>query len=329
MASAASSAGPTATNGSSDHAASAGSRSGARGSGVRGSHSGQSRLASSGGRSTAGTRSLNRPDVGKTAGGHKAARGDFGTALTQSDVHSHDATAIARTASTTDVATVPAATGLTCVVCTEPIRLYSLGPCNHRQVCHVCGLRMRALYKRNECPLCKVAQPMVLFTSDADTPFETLLKRKWPMYGPLQILCETELVRDAIRALLQYRCTACNHVSHDQNAALRHVRTEHPQLQFCQVCMDHRKIFFHEHKLYTKAELARHQRDGDLDDPAFRGHAECKFCRRLYYSGDELYYHLEQDHFHCFICRKNGLYNVYYANYPSLVRHPACGSPVA
>jgi len=43
----------------------------------------------------------------------------------------------------------------TCWICAEPVKYYSVSECNHR-TCHVCALRLRALYKRQDCTFCKV-----------------------------------------------------------------------------------------------------------------------------------------------------------------------------
>lgn len=42
-----------------------------------------------------------------------------------------------------------------CWICAEPVIYYSLSACNHR-TCHVCALRLRALYKKDVCTFCKV-----------------------------------------------------------------------------------------------------------------------------------------------------------------------------
>jgi hypothetical protein len=42
-----------------------------------------------------------------------------------------------------------------CWICAEPIKYYAVSDCNHR-TCHVCALRLRALYKKLECTFCKV-----------------------------------------------------------------------------------------------------------------------------------------------------------------------------
>jgi len=42
-----------------------------------------------------------------------------------------------------------------CWICAEPVKYYSVSECNHR-TCHVCALRLRALWKRQDCTFCKV-----------------------------------------------------------------------------------------------------------------------------------------------------------------------------
>lgn len=48
--------------------------------------------------------------------------------------------------------------GALCWICAEPVKYWSLSECNHR-TCHVCALRLRALYKKQECTFCKVRKP--------------------------------------------------------------------------------------------------------------------------------------------------------------------------
>lgn len=42
-----------------------------------------------------------------------------------------------------------------CFICASPVIHQSVAPCNHR-TCHICSLRMRALYKNKECAHCRV-----------------------------------------------------------------------------------------------------------------------------------------------------------------------------
>ncbi len=42
-----------------------------------------------------------------------------------------------------------------CWICAEPVKYYAVSVCNHR-TCHICALRLRALYKKLDCTFCKV-----------------------------------------------------------------------------------------------------------------------------------------------------------------------------
>jgi len=50
------------------------------------------------------------------------------------------------------------AEGEVCFICANPIIHRSIAPCNHT-TCHICALRMRALYKTKDCPHCRVSHP--------------------------------------------------------------------------------------------------------------------------------------------------------------------------
>ena len=43
-----------------------------------------------------------------------------------------------------------------CFICASPIEHISIAPCNH-QTCHICSLRLRALYKTRACAHCRVS----------------------------------------------------------------------------------------------------------------------------------------------------------------------------
>ena len=43
-----------------------------------------------------------------------------------------------------------------CFICASPIEHVSIAPCDH-QTCHICALRLRALYKTRACAHCRVS----------------------------------------------------------------------------------------------------------------------------------------------------------------------------
>lgn len=46
-----------------------------------------------------------------------------------------------------------------CFICASPVIYNSVAPCNHR-TCHICALRLRALYKTRACAHCRVGPLM-------------------------------------------------------------------------------------------------------------------------------------------------------------------------
>jgi hypothetical protein len=99
-------------------------------------------------------------------------------------------------------------------------------------------------------------------------------------------------------------------------------------LCFSDLCTRNKKVFTHEHELFTASELRKHERFGDdnpgaVDQSGFKGHPECGFCRLRFYGDDELYEHCRDKHERCYLCdRRNvGRQPQYYVDYNSLEAH--------
>jgi hypothetical protein len=106
--------------------------------------------------------------------------------------------------------------------------------------------------------------------------------------------------------------------------------TPHNQLltKSSDLCTRNKKVFTHEHELFTFADLKKHQKFGDdnpgaIDQSGFKGHPECGFCRQRFYGDDELYTHCRDKHERCHICdrREGSRQQQYYVNYDSLEQH--------
>jgi E3 ubiquitin-protein ligase ZNF598 len=96
----------------------------------------------------------------------------------------------------------------------------------------------------------------------------------------------------------------------------------------CDLCTRHKKVFTHEHELFTDKELEQHIRRGDdhpgaIDQSGFKGHPLCAFCGKRFYGDDELYVHCREKHERCFLCerRDGGRQPQYYQNIDSLWEH--------
>lgn len=127
--------------------------------------------------------------------------------------------------------------------------------------------------------------------------------------------------------LLQQNCPQqdCEGAFVDSNELKRHVKQEHQRV-LCDLCLRNKKIFSHEHTLYTQEQLHKHHREGDAafnkdDETGFTGHPECVFCKTRFYGADELFEHCRDKHEQCHLCLRKGIQHQYYANYDNLEKH--------
>lgn len=206
----------------------------------------------------------------------------------------------------------------TCVVCYKNVDIYSIGMCEH-PVCYECSTRMRVLCRQNECPICRQDLPKVVFTREIK-PFHNLtttnlLDTRYDIYF-------TSLdIQEKFTELLANTCSICKEklVFSSFNSLKDHMRQRH-ELHYCDLCVENLKIFSHERRCYTRANLATHRRKGDIDDKSHKGHPLCEFCDQRYMDNDELYRHLRRDHLYCHFCDADGLHQ-YYSSYDYLRDH--------
>lgn len=220
------------------------------------------------------------------------------------------------------------ADGEVCFICANPIQHHAVAPCNHI-TCHICALRMRALYKTKDCPHCRTPAPFVIFTDDASKRFEE--------YTPADVSSADEnigirytnedIVGDTV-LLLRYNCpdASCDFAGLGWPDLHRHVRGNHHK-KMCDLCTRNKKVFTHEHELFTDKNLHKHMahgddRPGDVAQTGFRGHPLCGFCGERFYDDDKLYEHCRNKHERCFICdRRDSRSPHYYLNYDKLEEH--------
>lgn len=95
----------------------------------------------------------------------------------------------------------------------------------------------------------------------------------------------------------------------------------------CDLCTRNKKVFTHEHELFTDRELEKHMRRGDdkpgaADQTGFKGHPLCGFCGERFYDDDKLYEHCRMKHERCFLCdRRDSRKPHYFVDYNALEQH--------
>lgn len=217
-----------------------------------------------------------------------------------------------------------------CWICADPVKYYAVSECNHR-TCHVCALRLRALYKKLDCTFCKEPQPTVIFTVSPDTPFTSYTPNDISFEDEkLAISFETREMMEESLLLLRFNCpdSSCEYVATGWNDLKLHVRGTHGKLT-CDLCIRQKKVFPHEHALYTSPQLSTHlpsmqrrqQKSASKEQVEGGVHPLCEFCRECFFGDDELYTHMRHRHEECFICKRNEIRDKYFQNYEALEQH--------
>ncbi|KAJ9475581.1 E3 ubiquitin-protein ligase HEL2 [Pseudozyma hubeiensis] len=203
-----------------------------------------------------------------------------------------------------------------CFICADPVKLTSIAPCDHR-TCHICALRLRVLYKKDECTFCKATIDHLIFTSHPTKSFADFQPSDIPYTDKkLPISFETKEALEETVLLLRFNCPDpnCEIACTGWKDLRAHVRREHARM-VCQLCISNKKIFAHEHTLHTEQSLAAHEK---------AEHRLCEYDRQWFYSDDELFAHMRDRHEQCFICKASGNEDErwkYYRDYDMLERH--------
>ncbi|KAG0265954.1 hypothetical protein DFQ27_000262 [Actinomortierella ambigua] len=218
-----------------------------------------------------------------------------------------------------------------CFICTENIVIFAVSDCNHR-TCHLCSLRLRALYKTKNCAYCKADQTIMIFTRDPEKAFQDYDVKQMAYFDrKLNIYFEDQEMYEDTMVLLRFNCPdpTCEVYCPDGwNQLKSHVKKVH-KLLLCDLCVRYKKVFAHEHNLMTSSQLIKHFKTGDAglanqnsDEPSgFKGHPECGFCRESFFGDDELFDHCKKNHEQCFLCLRRNVRHQYYDKYLDLENH--------
>ncbi|KAJ8573635.1 hypothetical protein K7X08_010146 [Anisodus acutangulus] len=235
-----------------------------------------------------------------------------------------------------------------CAVCAETLEWVAYGACDHKDVCSTCVARLRFICDDRRCCICKT-EANVVFVTKALGDYTRMIsdfsvlpsEPKEGRIGSYWYHEDTQAFFDdldhykMIRAMCRLSCSVCDKNEMKRIARFRnieqlkgHLYHQH-KLLMCSLCLEGRKIFICEQKLYTRAQLNQHINTGDSEVDGteserggFMGHPLCEFCRTPFYGDNELYSHMSTEHYTCHICQRQhpGQYE-YYKNYDDLEIH--------
>lgn len=121
-----------------------------------------------------------------------------------------------------------------CFICASPVEHNSIAPCNHR-TCHICALRLRALYKTKACAHCRSSAEYVIFTDDGGKRFEDFSHQDFAKSDPsLGIHYGTNNIYEDTVLLLRYNCpeVQCEMACYGWPDLHRHVRNVHHRIMW-------------------------------------------------------------------------------------------------
>lgn len=202
--------------------------------------------------------------------------------------------------------------GELCIICANKLKYVALSPCSHK-TCHKCSFRQRALYGKKSCLICRTENEQLIFTELINGQYDKI-SNFVECNDQFGINFTSSEVARATLDLLNYNCPICakdndeiNEHSNKTNFGgfkkyNEHLRTTHNKT-ICMICAVNKHAFPVELKIYTPNQLRNHQSKGDSE--GFKGHPMCGFCSgKRFYSDDELYSHMRDQHEKCHICDK-------------------------
>ena len=173
----------------------------------------------------------------------------------------------------------------------------------------------------------------MVFTISADAPWSSYDPNSMPYKdAKLSISFETQEMMEDSLILLRFNCpeSTCDYIANGWSDLKLHTRGTHGKVIWyvflaasgsvkeahggdSDLCIRFKKIFAHEHTLYSPNQLPihlpslqrGHRQTGNKDKLEGDVHPLCEFCRECSFSEDELFKHMREKHEECFICKRN------------------------
>uniref|UniRef100_A0A0E0C006 RING-type domain-containing protein n=1 Tax=Oryza meridionalis TaxID=40149 RepID=A0A0E0C006_9ORYZ len=225
-----------------------------------------------------------------------------------------------------------------CAVCAEPLEWVAYGACAHREVCSTCVARLRFVLRDLRCCLCITPCPAVFVTKAMGDrtkviPDFSALRgaggegkagEYWHHEATQTWFDDADQYR-MISAMCRLSCSVCDSSKKEEEertgkaakakrkSKIRsvdqlkgHLLDRHG-LYMCDLCLEGRKVFICEQKLYTMSQLNQHIKSGDsevdgseVERRGFGGHPMQHSGQYDYFRNyDDLEMHFQRDHFLC------------------------------
>eukprot|EP00960_Hanusia_phi_P066223 766344-Hanusia_phi.AAC.3 len=213
-----------------------------------------------------------------------------------------------------------------CMCCCEPMETVALALCGHHNVCGLCCYRLRFLLNQTQCIFCQQVSDSVFIANSQNFPPQGPLDKVfWD--NETKVCFENEELASRFRALSEAKCTRCGQTFETVQQLQNHTKLSH-RLRYCWLCLENRKIFISEQKVYDNNQFRLHLQGRDASSLK-SGHPLCRMCWHRFYDDTQLIYHMSQEHFACHICQRRreddgGQTVEFFQSYEQLFEHFRC-----
>ncbi len=136
-----------------------------------------------------------------------------------------------------------------CILCYNDLKIFGMGACEHKHVCHTCTLRLRLIIENKFCPICMTELGELIITKDRALTWEVVQRDKDTYIRDIDD--ETILYDDKLSQREGMRLRALNclfpecdktYFFKDLEQLKKHYEMKH-QKTFCKICMQGRLVF--------------------------------------------------------------------------------------
>jgi len=158
---------------------------------------------------------------------------------------------------------------------------------------------MRSILKQNKCPVCRRESDKIFVVSDGAKKYSEIASQMWDDNLPgFTYDASSDMYFESNESLLELQnrkkfiCKLCQQDLKQKKSFKNHLFEKH-QVNVCDLCFTHTKLFPIEHDFYTKNDLMVHK---------MNAHVQCGLCFLYFFDERELLQHIRNSHYFCELC---------------------------
>ncbi|EAX91902.1 Zinc finger, C2H2 type family protein [Trichomonas vaginalis G3] len=180
-----------------------------------------------------------------------------------------------------------------CDLCSEPIKIRVLQPCNHNNICLQCFIRFNRNYGENHCYFCqnpieKTKEPIA--STNITLSYEAARALNPKFHNQFNIFYTDDSILEALKSLFEFQCPECQLKLPTIELFSSHMKSH--KMNVCSICFNSGRYPPEACPIFRKADFYEH----------LRQHPRCICCNQIFFDTMTLSTHMNQDHIRCKIC---------------------------